>query len=398
MKWLAAVVLLLAGCRDDSEQVLKVEAYVWQTADRADVRDAVRKSGGLVSRLHFRAAEMRWDDGTFVTQWFVKDLPVPDCGLVVRIGASASGLDWTPEQIAQVSAVFEKAAEFSPSEIQCDFDCPQKKLGSYKSLLDALQNVVGEIPLVPTALPSWMAERDFGSLVEGRPGYVLQVHSLQLPERAEEPTVISDPEKARSAARKAAALGVPFRIAMATYGCEVRFGADGKVLDVVSEDLVEMPPGAVSRSFALADPVESAKLIVEWKKERPEGLQSIVWYRLPIAGDRRNWPMETLRLVALGKLSDPVAVLEATSGPGARDLSLANHGKFPVRLPREIRILTPTSAADGGGAYRATSGGEGVKFLLRDDIWPWLDPGKSIASGWLRTPDGSGPIDWESSK
>ena len=391
--FLLAACVCLTGCRKEPDLPLRVEAYVWQSADKPAVRDAMMKSEDFISRLHVRAAEMRWDGGQFVTQWFVKELPATNCGLVVRIGASASGLEWTPERIAEVAAVFKQVAELSPSEIQCDFDCPQRRLDGYADLLAGLRKAVGRIPLVPTALPSWLDERDFGKLARVGSGYVLQVHSLQLPKHPGEPIVIFDPAEARTAAKKAARIAVPFRIAMATYGCEVRFGEDGKVLDVVSEDLAEMPPGVMKRDFALADPVASAQLVREWKSERPEGLRGIIWYRLPVVGDRRNWPLETLRLVARGEISESLPVLEATPGPGARDLTVENHGKFPVKLPQEVLVRSTVTAADGAGAYRVEESGDGVKFLRRDDIWPWLDPGKKIASGWLRMVDDSVSID-----
>jgi hypothetical protein len=394
MKWLPAFFFLLASCKEAPLPPLSVEAYVWQAADKPAVRAAMAESEGLVSLLHVRAAEMRWDGGKFVTHWFVKSLPAKGCGLVVRIGASASGLEWTPEQIAEVAAVFRKVAELSPSEIQCDFDCPQKRLNGYAVLLKALEAAAGEIPVLPTALPSWLGEPEMRNLVRDRAGWVLQVHSLQLPSRPKDPTVIFDPEKARTATLKASKLGVPFRIAMATYGCEVRFGEDGKVLDVVSEDMAELTPDVWKRSFALSDPVASARLVRDWEKDRPEGLTGIIWYRLPVEGDMRNWPWETLRLVARGRISESSPVLEATPGTGARDLSIANHGEFPVRLPREIIVTSKVVTGDGGGAYRVERAGEGVKFLLRDDVWPWLDPGKKIASGWLRLVEGEQEIDW----
>ena len=394
MKWFLTALLLLPGCKENPVRPLSLEAYVWQSADKAVVREAMEKSAGLVSLLHVRAAEMRWDGEKFVTQWFFKELPVEHCGLVIRIGASASALVWTPEQIAEVAAVFKKVAELSPSEIQCDFDCPQKRLAGYAALLDGLQDAAGEIPLIPTALPSWLGERNFMKLVKGRAGYVLQVHSLQLPKTPDEPPVIFDPAKARAAVLKASKLGVPFRIAMATYGCEVRFDADGKVLDVVSEDLAEVTPEVCDIGFALADPVASARLVSEWEKDRQDGLTGIIWYRLPVEGDARNWPWETFRLVARGEVSKSHPGIEVTSGSGARDISIANHGKFPIRLPREISVNQTVVTADGGGAYLMEREGEGVKFLLRGDVWPWLDPGKKIASGWLRLRDGEGQIDW----
>ena len=128
---------------------------------------------------------------------------------------------------------------------------------------------------------------------------------------------------------------------------------------------------------------------------RPVGLTGIIWYRLPVEGDVRNWPWETFRRVVRGEVSESEPVLEASPGSGARDLSVANHGKFPVRLPRVIVVSSEVVAGDGGGAYRVERAGKGVRFLLRDEVWPWLAPGKRVASGWLRLGEGQAEIDWQ---
>lgn len=391
MKGLALGLLLVAGCQKSAPPPLTIEAYVWQSPDRIEVKQSMTKATGVVSRLHVRAAEMKWIGGRFETQRTLTKLPAPGCGLVVRIGASASQLEWTPPQIEAVAAVFRELAKLGPSEIQCDYDCPQQRLGRYRILLDLLQSAVGTIPVLPTTLPSWLGEPEFKKLVDGRHGYVLQVHSLQLPKRPGEPVLIFSPEAARAAARKAAELKVPFRIAMATYGCEVRFDAGGKVTDVISEDTADA--STVERSYALADPVESARLVREWTNDPPNGLKGIVWYRLPVEGDRRNWQWETFQRVTRGEEDSSKPAFEASSGPGARDLFVMNHGHFPVRLPREIVVSSPVTAADGAGAYRLEQKADGLHFQLRTDIWPWLDPGKKIPTGWLRVADESAPIE-----
>ena len=392
MKWLALVCLSLTACQKPARQVLTTEAYVWQSPGRAEVQQAMTRAVGHVATLHIRAAEMRWAGDRFETEHTLTKLPSPGCGLVVRIGASASHLEWTPKQIEQVSAIFRELAKLGPMEIQCDFDCPQKRLGNYKVLLDALQSASGKIPVFPTALPSWLDEPDFQRLIAGRGGYVLQVHSLQLPRRAGDPVVIFDPTSARVAAEKAAALKVPFRIAMATYGCEVRFGTDGKVTDVISEDVGDSP--AAGRAFALADPVESARLVREWTLAPPEGLRGIVWYRLPVASDRRNWPWETFERVIRGEAESSTPDLEISPGAGAKDLFVINRGKFPVPLPGEVRIGHRILAADGAGAYRLEQQDGKPRFIRRDDVWPWLDPGKKIPTGWLRFREEPARIQW----
>lgn len=398
MKWLLLPLLvLLAGCQKKpapaTSAPLAVEAYVWQAPDRPGVAQAIEQSKGIIDRLHIRAAELKWNGTRFEIQQPVTKLPAPGCGLVIRIGASASQLEWTPEQIAPVAEIFSKLAKLGPSEIQCDYDCPQKRLGRYRVLLDALHGAAGSVPVVPTTLPSWLEERDFKLLVARRGGYVLQVHSLHLPKKVGDPVEVFSPDTARAAAKKAAALGVPFRIAMATYGCEVRFGPDGKVRDVISEDISSATPTTGPRSYAFADPVQSARLVREWSTNRPAGLTGIVWYRIPVEGDRRNWPWETLRLVARGEEDPTTAVFTATTGPGARDLHVENPGKFPVRLPSAITIHTPVIAADAAGAYRLDDHTDDLRFVLREDIWPWIDPDKKIPTGWLRVSEESIRID-----
>ena len=393
MKWLAFAFLSLSACHKPVRPPLTVEAYVWQSPEIPWVQQAMTRATGQVGKFHVRAAELRWTGDRFTTKRSLTKLPAPGCGLVVRIGASASQLEWTPRQIEAVAEIFREFLRLGPSEIQCDYDCPQKRLNGYRVLLDALQAAVGTIPVLPTALPSWLDEPDFRKLIEGRSGYVLQVHSLQLPKRSGDSVMIFDPVSARTFANQAAALRVPFHIAMATYGCEVRFGPDGKVTEVISEDFAS-GTAAVEQSFALADPLASARLIHEWNADPPAGLRGIIWYRLPIEGDRRNWPWETFQLVIRGEQSLSKPEFEASVGSGARDLFIANHGHFPLLMPREIVVSLPVSAADGAGAYRLEQRDEALHFIRRNDTWPWLDPGKKIPTGWLRISGESAPIEW----
>ena len=92
MKWLALGLLLLGGCQKTERRQLTVEAYVWQSPDRPEVGQAIEKSAGVVSKLHVRAAELKWTGGRFETSRPLTGMPVPGCGLVVRIGASAAQL------------------------------------------------------------------------------------------------------------------------------------------------------------------------------------------------------------------------------------------------------------------------------------------------------------------
>jgi hypothetical protein len=395
MKFLLLALLLVAGCRKVPQPVPAVEAYVWQSPDRPAVMTSMKQANGIVATFHVRAAELRWNGKAFTADHPVKNqLPSPNCGVVVRIGASASRLEWTTEQIEAVAVIIRELASLKPKEIQCDYDCPQSRLDDYARLLDALQMAAGVIPLAPTVLPSWLEEPAFTRLIAKRPGYVLQVHSLQLPKTPEEPVLLFDPAATRLAVKRASSLGVPFRVAMATYGCEVWFGPDGKVMDVISED--RAPDGKVPtrRSFSLADPIESARLIREWNQNPPPGLGAVIWYRLPVEGDRRNWPWQTFRLVAKGEERPASVVLEDVPQEKVSDLFIVNRGEFPAPLPAHIVVTSPVEAADAIGSYRVERREDGLHFIRRAEVWPWLDPGKKIPIGWLRSSGKPSRIAW----
>lgn len=393
--WPCLLPLVLTACRKESRSAPAIEAYVWQDPDRSEVTEAIQLAKDTVTRFHARAAELRWNGRKFAVERPVgKQLPSPGCGLVLRIGSSASGLDWDPDQIAQVAAVVRSLASLSPAEIQCDYDCPQRRLTRYQTLLDSPQQAAGTVPVVPTVLPSWLDETAFKALVRDRPGYVLQVHSLGLPKHPADPVTLFDPAAARIAVKRASALGVPFRVAMATYGCEVWFDPNGRVIEVVSEDAPSREMVPASRSFAFADPIESSKLVRQWLDDTPDGLRAVIWYRLPIAGDRRNWSWSTLSQVAKGEQAASALRFEGEDHAGTSDLFVVNRGGFPEPLPREIRVTSPVVTADGAGAYRLEPQAGGLRFILRPEIWPWIDPGKKIPAGWLRTPAGEPRIEW----
>jgi len=396
LRWLWLIPLLLNACRkEEPRPVPVIEAYVWQNPNRPAVIAAMQQATPTVATFHVRAAELRWNGKVFtIDRPVVGKLPTPGCGLVVRIGASAASLEWTNEQIDAVAAVVRSLAALGPKEIQCDYDCPQKRLDHYRRLLDALQAAAGSVPVSPTVLPSWLGEASFEKLVAGRSGYVLQVHSLGLPKTPAEPVKLFDPDAARASVKRASALGIPFRVAMATYGCEVWFGPDDKVIEVISEDA--SPDGKVParRSFALADPIESAKLVREWSAAPPAGLQAVIWYRLPIEGDRRNWPWVTFSKVVKGEEAPEIVTFEGMDHNGTQDLFVMNRGDFPAPLPAEIIVISPVTASDGVGAYRMERQSDGLHFIRRQEVWPWLDPGKKISTGWLRSATKEARMEW----
>jgi hypothetical protein len=367
---------------------LRREAYVWQTRDSEGLQEAVSRSKGTFETLHFLASEISATAGGYSTKRtrLAKSL-LKDRGLVLRVGSSVSVRGFGDSGFREtIDRELRWIAGCEPLEVHLDFDCPQSELRAYGALLHSIQRDFPQLRLVITALPSWLGEVEFKSLAAECAGVVLQLHSLDLPERENRPVVICDPVEARKAVERMETLRCSYRVALSTYGCEVYFDERGKVLDVLSEDsLSKSGSSATRRTVGFSDPVALAILVREWMGERPAFMQGIVWYRLPLDSDRRNWRWHTLERVAIGEV--PVSRMEISAEPassGAWDIVLRNLGDMDELLPETI---------DPGGEFVAIEGLNGYvsdaleRFFLEHVSWPWLAPGDRLVVGWVRPVD-----------
>ena len=369
---------------------LETQAYVWQRSDSPQLRAALARAPEVTGRLHFLGVEIGRRGGA----WQVSRSTLPDevfegHGLVLRIGASLAGESWeSGEALERVLAEAEWMAAKPAAEFQIDYDCPQRSLDGYRSLLEKIQARFPGTRWTITALPSWLDEPAARGLFAAADGVVLQVHSLQLPEDPARPVVLCDPGAARDAVRRMSRLGMPFHVALNTYGCEVYFDADGRVVDVVSEDVHSPPPpSATRRSMGISQAGELAGLVAGWNRDPPRGLRGIVWYRLPLESDRRNWRWVTWQRVAAGKspVSDLRLEAHATAN-GAWDLVLENRGERDEPMPEIIDPGGETLVLEGLNGYTPEAS---ERLFLESTAWPWLPPGSSITIGWLRPVEAS---------
>src|SRR5690606_1823792 len=110
-------------------------------------------------------------------------------------------------------------------------------------------------------------------------------------------------------------------------------------------------------------------------------LQGLLWFRLPVAGDRRSWAPATLASVLRGAL--PPAVIELhviERGPGLQDLLLRNAGAIDAAAPARIALPPHCTLVEGVGTYAAEPG----DTALRAASPPWLAPGAALALGFAR--------------
>jgi hypothetical protein len=182
-------------------------------------------------------------------------------------------------------------------EFQFDFDCAQKNLPVIaRGCL--LRPIVHPIRFVMTVLPAWLDEPEFLSLVRETDGYVLQVHSVPISagERGLVRLKISP-----GIGRSSRETGNAFFSCAADVSLRRGYAPDGKLLSVGMDSVQpSWPPGTRILEFG-ADADKIAALVNEWQKVRPQRFRELIWYRVPIATDARNWRWPTLAAVMAGR-------------------------------------------------------------------------------------------------
>jgi hypothetical protein len=384
---------------------LQTEVYVWQRTWTPAVKESIAELAAESPGYCALGLEFGFDregniEGIQATKldW---DLAARLAGekrfsVAVRVHQNRAG--WAPNSTsAACDEIVKLAAKLtergiSPAELQIDYDCPQSKLGDYAKFLTELRDRLPSQKLTITTLPSWLGEADFPTLADATDGYVLQVHSLSLPEPGEpEGVALCDTKQAIHDIQRAARIGRPFRVALPSYSSIVLFDAGGEVVDVVSEDL-NAPTHSYQRAeFAHADEGELAELVAELDAKHPSALKGIIWYRLPIESDRMNWPMAAFRKIVAGEAPTVKSGIELRTDPsnGAVGVVFVNSGETAVSLPAQVRVnATSITSFDALAGYECSLAEDrsGALIITAPPAMAIrrLRPGEEIHLAWLR--------------
>ena len=377
------------------------EAYVWQRSWNDPLRRSIQSMAPDFQRYVALNAEVTFPHGkpeilrVPVDHAILSKLPIRT-GLALRIATfpgpfqKGDAISLVLTQLARDLVAEARRQGLDPAELQIDFDCAESKLGGYRVWLEQLRAAVSPVPLTLTTLPSWLKKPEFAALVRASDGYVLQVHSFERPRSPDAAFLLCDPVAADLAVRRAAKLGVPFRVALPTYGYTIAFKADGNFIGLSAEGpSLDWPPDVQLREVRSQE-VAMAALVERWTQERPVALRGVIWYRLPVEGDRMNWAPETLRAIVRGRTLAPELVVEKTSSePGLIEIELLNRGSVAVIAPVQISMRWRGSrlvAADGLAGYSAEVGGVGSVQFSPPSKWQRLEPGTRRRIGWARFP------------
>lgn len=404
MKWSSRLpllaCLLLTACGKEASGPLPQEAYVWQRSWNPAVRESVRQASKDFSGLIVLAAEV--DPRSLPPQ--VTRVPLDAAalkgygkavGAAIRIQTFQGQFADSPELVEFLQGIVRsvaaeaKAKGITLSEIQIDYDCPESKIKDYPVLVSALRQAAKPVRLALTVLPTWLFWRhEFRTLVEAADGYVLQVHSLKPPEFAGDGDILlTEPQAAVGVVKQAASYGLPFRVALPTYNYQAAYNARGHLVGLIAEGpLVSFAPGTRVQN-AISDPVALAGLVSGWTRERPKELTGLIWYRLPVEGDRRNWTLPTLRAAMAGRApkSDVQAVVRKPE-PGLAEVDVTNLGEADAPRPSPVRVYWQGEApiaVDGLTVYRIVSRSPSEITLVRSGAG-FLRPGGRLPIAWLR--------------
>ncbi|MFT5680222.1 MAG: hypothetical protein ACI8RZ_001128 [Myxococcota bacterium] len=344
---------------------LRQEAYVWQRVWSPAVQQAVADSD--FDALTVLAAEVSWSDGASVTAIPLPTLPK---GTTLAIRAMVPPGDPTSTLTPLIAELL--IAHPEAVGIQLDIDLPTARLGEYTGWLTHL-SADCPLPIEITALPTWLSSPAMPALALAAARIVLQVHWLD----PSDPDHLLDPDAAGHL-RAMDRLGRPFSAALPTYGYQLALDDAGGLAGIVAEQ------GSLAGGGreVMADPVAVAALVSALQANRPEHLTGLHWFRLPIDGDQRAWPIETLRAVRQGRPPMTDATLTTQDTDGALTLTLRNTGEAELRPP-EVIVEGGVRAADGLGGWRWSPG---LSRLLPEHAES-LMPGDAVVVGWLRPLD-----------
>lgn len=291
---------------------LRQEVYVWQRAWTKPVRTSVAQYATNFAALTVLRAEISWTTNrqpqltrANVDYETLAQIRHP-VGFALRIGPYAGPFtnNAITAFITDTAArlVAEARTNHVPlAELQIDFDCAESRLDGYRIWVEAIQRRVAPLPVTITTLPSWLDARAFRRLAAVATNHVLQVHSATRPRSANAPYTLCDPRAARRAVASAGRLGIPFRVALPTYGYLLAFDSNDKFLSLSAEGpRPNWPTNALVRKVE-SNSQELGELIRAWTASRPAPMNGVIWYRLPVATDRLNWTWPQLQQVMRGE-------------------------------------------------------------------------------------------------
>lgn len=376
---LLAAVMLLNACEQRNAPPLDQQLYVWQRQWTPAHEAALRDSRADFSTLRVLALQAFPQEGwrrARIDPGLLKQDGRPLIA-VIRLDGQLKALD-QDEVIAQVRQVLAdwQTDGLTVAGVEIDHDAGNARLPVYRAFLTQLRaDLPASLPLSITALPAWLTSPELPELLATVDSSVLQVHAVSDPRRG-----LFDADQARQWAKAWSRITAkPFYLALPAYGVALLPDADGAPV-VESEVTVER--GGKRREL-MADPLQLSALANELRQDPPAHLAGLIWFRLPLAGDRRAWSLTTLGAVARGDALNSQMSLKLSGQNGLYDIAIANPGNLDSDWPE--RLTLAVQGCDGADALA------GYALQQRPDLLTFtrlhdgrIAAGAQRAIGWAR--------------
>lgn len=375
------------------------EAYIWQRDWTPSVTSSFLQQGKKFSGIAILAAEISWNKN--VPSIFRAN---PDyqamryagkpVAITLRIGKTPGLFSKMRDNTSKIISLSQSlVSDFTHngikiSEFQIDFDCAESKLDDYWYLVRTIREAIPNVHLAITALPCWLDQGAFRNLTEQCDSYILQVHSLERPTKDNPASMLCDPGKALIAVEKAGKLGKKFRVALPTYGYLTSFDKNGKFLGLSTEGFSLSRQKNATICEIRSDPETISGLVKKWTADRPAVMDGVVWFRLPVDGDRLNWSWKTLSAVMDGRNPAPqLAIVNRNPGCELAEIELSNLGENDYCGTISVGIRWDKSRIVSSDALRdfqmeSSNTGSVLFKSISDELR--LAPGGKKSVGWVR--------------
>nr|WP_298165867.1 DUF3142 domain-containing protein [uncultured Pseudomonas sp.] len=375
---LAGSITLLSACSAAPEP-LDQQLYVWQRQWRTAHADALAQSRSDFSTLRVLALQAHPKAG-WARAYPNFDLLREDgrpLVAVIRLDGQLPQLDTQIIRQQALGLVRDwQAAGLRLQGVEIDHDCATARLPAYRELLAQLRlQLPRDLSLSITALPAWLESPQLEQLLEEVDSSVLQVHAVDKPQNG----LFDHTQALQWTQQYAERTDKPFYLALPAYGVALLQSTDGATR-VESETPLNQPG---ERRELQAQPQDLAKLHEQLRRHNPNKLRGIIWFRLPLAGDRRAWPLATLLAVARGEALYGAPSLRIKQENGVSEILLNNPGNLSVALPQQINLSAQAcEAVDALRGYGWQRSGDGLQFTLKQN--GHLAPGAQLSIGWAR--------------
>lgn len=255
--------------------------YVWQRAWTPEVEqaaEAARQAGRelfmLAGELEIHAGNWQWKRVDVPGEWLQRD------GVTPVLRAASAALD---EPLRLTGMLAAEISNLGVKRVQLDVDAAERQLADYGRMLAALHWERPTVTLSVTLLPThFLGRGNVDGVLAAVDEVVLQVHGIERPRHRRESYALMRRDVTVRALSAARAKGKPFRMALPTYAYALLFAEDGTFIRLFAENLPAGLAGHPQVELAAPD----LPLLAELIRDHPD--IPVVWFRLPVPGERLN--------------------------------------------------------------------------------------------------------------